>query len=182
MIAERPVGGVVPYDLCVTHTTTNAFGALALAVADRMQEAVASVAGHGASGPAALVALDGLAGGASIDSLARILGLTHSGTVRLVDRLAAAQLVERRIGADARAVSLHLTPAGRRVARRVAAAREAALEQVLAPLSERQREQLNSLLSAMFQGLAAGRGVRVPGVPALRHGGLRPAPRRLSRV
>ena len=96
-----------------------------------------------------------MAGGASIDSLARILGLTHSGTVRLVDRLAAAQLVERRIGADARAVSLHLTPAGRRVARRVAAAREAALEQVLAPLSERQREQLNSLLSAMFQGLAA---------------------------
>ena len=58
------------YVLCVSHTTANAFGALALAVADRMHEAVAGVAGHGASGPAALVALDGLAAGGSIDSLA----------------------------------------------------------------------------------------------------------------
>jgi len=131
----------------------NAFGALSLAVADRMREAMASVAGHGASGPAALVALDGLAGGASIDALRRLLGLTHSGTVRLVDRLAGAGLVERRVGPDARTVSLHLTPRGRRTARRVLAAREAALEQVLAPLSPAQREQLESLLSTLFQGL-----------------------------
>lgn len=138
----------------MTHTTTNAFGALALAVADRMEESVAAVAGHGASGPAALVALDGLAAGRSIDSLRRILDLTHSGTVRLVDRLAAARLVERRIGADVRAVSLHLTPEGRRAARRVGAAREAALEQVLSPLDAAQRDELNSLLSALFRGLA----------------------------
>ena len=115
-----------------------------------MLEATATVAGHGASGPAALVALDGFAGGGSIDSLRRVLGITHSGAVRLVDRLAAARLVERRIGPDARAVSLHLTPEGRRVARRVRTAREAALEQVLARLSEGQRNQLDSLLSDMF--------------------------------
>ncbi|HTE64442.1 MAG TPA: MarR family winged helix-turn-helix transcriptional regulator [Solirubrobacteraceae bacterium] len=137
----------------MSHTTLNAFGALSLAVADRMQEAMASVAGHGASGPAALVALDGLAGGASIDALRRLLGITHSGAVRLVDRLAAAGLVERRVGADARAVAIHLTPQGRRTARRVRAAREAALEQVLSPLSPAQREQLKSLLGTMAQGL-----------------------------
>lgn len=134
----------------MSHTTANALGALALAVSDRMLEATANVAGHGASGPATLVALDGLAGGGSIDSLRRILGITHSGAVRLVDRLAAARLVERRIGPDARAVSLHLTPEGRRAARRVRTAREAALEQVLAGLSESQRNQLDSLLRAMF--------------------------------
>ena len=137
----------------MSHTTTNTLGALALAVADRVQEAVAAVAGHGASGPAALVALDGFAGGGSIDALRRILGLTHSGAVRLVDRLTAARLVERRIGPDARAVSLHLTPEGRRVARRVLAAREAALEQVLVGLSPAQRDQLDPLLSAMFPAL-----------------------------
>jgi MarR family transcriptional repressor of emrRAB len=142
----------------VSHTTLNAFGALSLAVADRMQEAMASVAGHGASGPAALVALDGLAGGTSIDALRRMLGITHSGTVRLVDRLAGAGLVERRVGPDARTVSLHLTPPGRRTARRVLAAREAALEQVLAGLSPAQREQLKSLLSAMIAGLDPTRG------------------------
>ena len=141
----------------MSHTTLNAFGALSLAVADRMQEAMAGVAGHGASGPAALVALDGSAGGGSIDALRRLLGITHSGTVRLVDRLAAAGLVERRMGADNRAVAIHLTPQGRRTARRVLAAREAALEQVLAPLSRTQRAQLAPLLAAMVDGLDDGR-------------------------
>jgi MarR family transcriptional repressor of emrRAB len=121
-----------------------------------MQEAMASVAGHGASGPAALVALDG-AGGISIDALRRQLGITHSGAVRLVDRLAGAGLVERRVGADARAVSLHLTPQGRRAARRVLAVREAVLEQVLAALSAAQRAQLDPLLAAMIEGIADAR-------------------------
>jgi len=134
----------------VSHTTTNTFGALSLAVADRVQRAVEEVAGHGSSGPAALLALDGFAGGGSIDSLRKILGITHSGAVRLVDRLAAAGLVERRIGADARRVSIHLTPEGRRTARRVRSAREAALEHVLAPLSEAEQSSLESLLSGMF--------------------------------
>jgi MarR family transcriptional regulator, negative regulator of the multidrug operon emrRAB len=141
----------------VSHTSLNAFGALSLAVADRMQEAMAGVAGHGASGPAALVALDGEAGGGSIDTLRRLLGITHSGTVRLVDRLAAAGLAERRVGSDARAVAVHLTPQGRRMARRVLAAREAALEQVLAPLSTAQRRQIEPLLAAMIDGLQDGR-------------------------
>lgn len=141
----------------MSHASTNVLGALALAVADRMQAAAEEVAGQGASGPAALVALDGLAGGQSIDSLRSMLGITHSGTVRLVDRLAAAGLVERRVGSDARAVSLHLTPRGRRTARRVLTAREAALEQVLAVLSPFQREQLNPLLSRMLSALAGER-------------------------
>ena len=141
------------YDTCVSHTSTNALGALALTLTDRMHEAMAEVAGHGASGPAAIVALDGLAAGGSIDALARVVGLTHSGAVRLVDRLAGAGLVERRIGADARTVSLHLTPQGRRLARRVLAARESALEQVLAPLGPVRRAQLDALVGALYAGL-----------------------------
>lgn len=140
----------------MTHTdrqTANLLGALALALADRVQEVAADVARHGASGPAALVALDGHAAGASIDGLRRVLGLTHSGTVRLVDRVAAGGLLERRTGADARAVSLHLTPAGRRLARRIAAAREGVLAGVLTELSPSRRTMLNSLLTDMFAGL-----------------------------
>jgi DNA-binding MarR family transcriptional regulator len=119
-----------------------------------MRDAAESVAGHGASAPAALIALDGLAGGGSIDSLRRLLGITHSGAVRLVDRLAAARLVERRVGSDARAVSIHLTPEGRRMARRVLTAREAALEQVLSVLEPEERERLDSLVSTLAGGLA----------------------------
>ena len=54
---------------------------------------------QGATSPA-LSALHGLTGGQSIDALRRVVGLTHSGAVRLVDRLVAAGPAERRAGAD----------------------------------------------------------------------------------
>jgi MarR family transcriptional regulator, negative regulator of the multidrug operon emrRAB len=104
----------------MTHAhEVNALGALALEVARRLQEAGEAASPHGASVRAALTALHGLTGGQSIDALRRVIGLTHSGAVRLVDRLAAAGLAERRVGADGRAVALQLTPEGRRAARRV---------------------------------------------------------------
>jgi MarR family transcriptional repressor of emrRAB len=120
----------------------NVVGALALAIADRIQAAAERAGGHGASGPAALAALHGPASGASIDVLRRIVGLTHSGAVRLVDRLAADGLVERRLGADQRSVAVWLTPAGRRAARRVLAQREAAVESALAGLPAGDRAAL----------------------------------------
>jgi DNA-binding MarR family transcriptional regulator len=123
----------------------NAFGALALEVARRVQEAGELASPGGASAPAALVALNGLANGQSIDALRRLLGLTHSGAVRLVDRLSAAGLVERRVGVDGRSLSLRLTPEGRRAARRILARREAAIEQLLAPLSASERATLARL-------------------------------------
>ncbi len=123
----------------------NAFGALTLEAARRVQEAGELASPAGASAPAALVALNGLANGESVDALRRLLGLTHSGAVRLVDRLSAAGLVERRVGVDGRTLSLRLTPEGRRTARRVLARREAAIEQMLAPLSAAERATLGRL-------------------------------------
>jgi MarR family transcriptional repressor of emrRAB len=61
----------------------NLLAAFGLAVADRMD---AATAGRGRPGAEALVALDGSGGGAAIGDLARIVGLSHSGAVRLVDR------------------------------------------------------------------------------------------------
>ncbi len=85
-----------------------------------------------------------------------MVGLSHSGAVRLVDRLAAAGLAERRVGADGRAVALHLTPEGRRAARRVLARREAALASVLVPLSAAERTALASLHERLLGSLASG--------------------------
>jgi DNA-binding MarR family transcriptional regulator len=131
----------------------NAFGAVVLEVARRIQDAGTRASPHGASAPAALAALNGLAAGQSIDALRRIVGLTHSGAVRLVDRLAAAGLVERRVGADQRSVALHLTPEGRRAARRVLAQREAAIEQVLAELDPRERQTLGRIHERLLAAL-----------------------------
>jgi DNA-binding MarR family transcriptional regulator len=141
----------------MTHAhDVNALGALAVEVARRVQEAAEAASPHGASAPAALTALHGLTGGQSIDSLRRVVGLTHSGAVRLVDRLAAAALVERRVGADGRAVALQLTPEGRRAARRVLARREAAVESVLAPLSAGERAELARLHERLLRSLTDG--------------------------
>ena len=88
----------------------NLLGTLSLAVAGRIETATESPLGP--SAPAALSALDGFLGGEPIDALRQTLGLTHSGAVRLVDRLAEAGLAERRPGPDARTVAVVLTPVG----------------------------------------------------------------------
>jgi MarR family transcriptional regulator, negative regulator of the multidrug operon emrRAB len=91
------------------------------------------------------VALYGTRAGVTIDGLARVTGLSHSGAVRLVDRLAAQGLVERRRGADQRSAALYLTPAGRRAARRVLADREASVHSLLSLLTDDQQARLGDL-------------------------------------
>src|SRR5215216_6859444 len=73
----------------------NLVGSGALAVADRMRQAVEEAAGLEGSGPAGLVALDQYADGEGVDLLARALSLSHSGAVRLVDQLVQRGFVRR---------------------------------------------------------------------------------------
>lgn len=127
----------------------NVLGALSLVVADRMSTAVESIAALGPSAPAALTALHELLDGATVTQLSHVLGLTHSGTVRLVDRLAADGLVERAGAPDGRAVSVLLTRTGRRTATRVLQAREASLAGALSALSPAEVRSLAALLDTM---------------------------------
>jgi MarR family transcriptional repressor of emrRAB len=131
----------------------NVLGALALVVADQLSEAVAAAADQSLTAAAALSALEHFADGCSIDRLRRILGLTSSGTVRLVDRLVAAGEVRRREGPDARTTSVALTATGRRVARRVTGARSAVLEDALAGLSVDERRDMERLAARVLDGL-----------------------------
>jgi DNA-binding MarR family transcriptional regulator len=123
----------------------NVLGSFALAVSGAIQEAVDEAAGHTAAGPAALTALR-IHRGCSVDHLAGVLGLTHSGTVRLVDRLEDDGLVKRGPGRDARAVSLELTARGARRAARISAARATAIEQFLGNLDDVERRAFLTLL------------------------------------
>jgi DNA-binding MarR family transcriptional regulator len=146
--------------MCVTHATghaTNVVGAGVLALADVLRDATERAADHGASAPAALAALETYLDGSSIDELRRVLGITHSGAVRLVDRLEAGGLLRRTAAGDARARGLVLTSAGRRAAQRVLAERAVALDAALAPLSDAERDQLGALLGRVVGGLTGGR-------------------------
>jgi MarR family transcriptional regulator, negative regulator of the multidrug operon emrRAB len=80
-----------------------------------------------------------------------VLGLSHSGGVRIVKRLEAEGLVTREPDpADRRAVRLHLTEEGEREARRLLAARQAALTPLLAGLGEREGAALERLLERLL--------------------------------
>ena len=129
----------------------NVLGALSLVVADQMSDAVAAAADQSLTAAAALSALEHFADGCSIDRLRRILGLTSSGTVRLVDRLVTVGHVRRGAGPDARTTSVALTAAGRRAARRVTAARGAVLEDALDGLSVDERRDLERLAARVLE-------------------------------
>ena len=138
--------------------TGNLLGALSLSVADRTADAVGDAAGQSQTAAIALSALNDFLHGPSMDQLRAVLGLTPSGAVRLVDRLQDAGYVTRRRGEDARSVSVHLTPAGRGAARRVAAARAQVLQEVLRDLTPAERETLDGLLSRVLPRLIRGPG------------------------
>jgi len=124
----------------------NLLGALALALADRVGATSTSEA---------LVTLYDRGAGSPIDAIARVCALSHSGAVRLIDRLEAAELVERRRGADQRSAALHLTPAGRRTARRILSEREANLQLALQLLTADQQRELTTIAATILHGLAA---------------------------
>jgi DNA-binding MarR family transcriptional regulator len=95
----------------------NLLGALSLALVDRMNGAIADATELDANAAGALSALHFFQVPPSIDMVRRVLGLTPSGAVRLVDRLAALGYVRREAGPDARTTFVVLTASGRRVAR-----------------------------------------------------------------
>jgi DNA-binding MarR family transcriptional regulator len=131
----------------VSARAANLLGAHALVTTDRMREA----AGMELSSAAVLTALHTFAGGASIDALRRVLGLSHSGGVRIVKRLEAQGLLVREADpADGRAVRLELSPAGRREAQRLLAGREAALAPLLESLSAEETATLERLLERLL--------------------------------
>ncbi len=129
--------------------TTNLLGAVGLAVADRIERAAREVLGRAGETPAALVVI-GYGMGPSNEQLRRILELSHPGSVRLVDRLVADGLVERREGRDRRAIALHLTERGAALREELLKERLAAVRPLLSPLTDAEREVLAGLLGKML--------------------------------
>jgi MarR family transcriptional repressor of emrRAB len=120
----------------------NLLGTAARGVTDAMDAATLAAAGLDTTACAALIAMLDFSPAGSVRMLSQILGLTHSGTVRLVDRLAAPGYVTRTAGLDARSIAVTLTSSGGALAQRIQAARDDAIRQSLGPLSARQRDSL----------------------------------------
>ena len=149
-MADPPGGGL--------DQTANLLGALSLVITDRMADAMAEAGGRPESAAAALLALLHFLDRPTVDLLRQVLGLTSSGTVRLVDRMAESGYVQRGPGDDGRSTSVSLTGAGRAAAESVAAARAGVLAGALDGLSPAERETLRQLMSKLLAGLIRGPG------------------------
>lgn len=134
----------------------NVLGALALAVTDAMQTGIRSAAGQGPTVASAMITVE-FFDGLSIEALRHHLGLSHPATVRLVDRLVAEGLLERRATGHGRTLALHLTDAGREFASRIEASRRQALRDVLGALTQRERRTLTPLVEKLLAGLVGDR-------------------------
>jgi MarR family transcriptional repressor of emrRAB len=134
---------------CMETGIANLLGALSLAVMDRIEQGAREVVGRGGETPAALVVI-GYGQGMTNDTLRRILGLSHSGTVRLVDRLVSDQLVERRPGKDGREVALRLTARGAATRNDLMASRISAVTSLLDVLSPAETKRLGTLIRELL--------------------------------
>ena len=127
----------------------NVVGAFALALVDRIRDATEATAGMSGAAPAALVALRQSLAGRTMEDLAQATGLTHSGAVRLVDRLVDSGLAERRPGRDDRSLSIVLTASGRALSRKITMARATAIAESLDALNSDDRQALSVLIDTL---------------------------------
>lgn len=137
----------------IDNRLANLLGALATGISDRMRQAAAEQTALGGEAAAALIVL-GHIEGLSVDQLGRVLKLSHPGTVRVVDRLVAAGLAERKSAlSDRRALALHLTPAGEAERSAVLAGRRAVISAVLGQLAPTDYPVLERLVEKMLVSL-----------------------------
>jgi MarR family transcriptional regulator, negative regulator of the multidrug operon emrRAB len=130
----------------------NTVAALALAVTDMLLVGLDERYHLGPSDAAALIILSRRS--QRIEDISQQLGVSHSATVRLVDRLEDMGLAGRAPGRDARSVNVRLTAAGKRRARGLLTERERIMTHVLGELSERDRRLLGALVEKMLDALA----------------------------
>jgi DNA-binding MarR family transcriptional regulator len=128
---------------------TNLLGAFLTGLHDHLGRQIEAASGLPGEGAAALVTIR-YNEGCTVEFLRKVLGLSHSWTVRVVEKLQKDGLVEKRQGSDRRAVALHLTGAGARMVQGIVRSRRRCLDQVLQSLTAREQEHLTPLLERML--------------------------------
>jgi DNA-binding MarR family transcriptional regulator len=132
----------------------NIFGAMSLALVDKMEKAFGAETGLGPSAVAAIIQI-GSNPGLSIETLRRTIALSHSATVRIVDLLVEQGLVSREGGleADRRSKALRLTGSGEANFRRNLAARRAVIDRAVSVLSADETRSLGLLVEKLLPAL-----------------------------
>lgn len=128
---------------------SNLLGVVGLDIATRIENSSRELLMHKGETAAALVVI-GYDLGPTNDQLRRILNLSHSGCVRLVDRLVSDGLVERREGRDKREIALYATKRGKSLREQILEGRMATIRPMVEALSEKEQQTLSRLLGKML--------------------------------
>ena len=137
----------------------NLLHALATAVADQHMLAMTAASELGASAVATVLTL-GQYDGQSVSDLASVIGLTHSATVRLIDRLESDGLVQRSTQKQGRNVPVFLTHEGRVAYQNLRSQQSGFLDNLLADLSREDKENLERILAHLLSKLTTSRAAR----------------------
>lgn len=138
---------------CAAARLVNLVGALAVGCAELQVECMREQTGMDEAALAALLAVDARPG-CSVGDIAKTTGLSHSGAVRSIDRLAHANLVSRAVRAeDRRNVELCCTSTGSAVADRALATRSLALTALIdeALPADQDRRSLERLVERLLR-------------------------------
>ena len=135
----------------------NLLATVALGLADRLGDLAADGVQLDATAATALVGLLDFTPHGSVRALSRVIGLTHSGTVRLVTRLVSAGLAERGDAADARATTVSLTDHGHTVALGLRRRRAEVIEGALDGQTPAQRAELERVCESIVTNLVGQR-------------------------
>lgn len=131
----------------------NAFGGLVVGVSDVVTRTMTEKTGLDEVTTVALLAVH-TRPGQSVGALAQLLGTTHSGGVRIVNRMHHAGLVDRRPGPDGRTAALHATGRGDELSVTALEVRRAALSDLMSNLAPVQVEALTGLIDDLAPALA----------------------------
>jgi MarR family transcriptional repressor of emrRAB len=129
--------------------TVNLLGAFMTGLHDQLAQRLERESAIPGDGPAALVAI-AYNEGRTVEFLRKTLSLSHSWTVRVVEKLEKAGLVQKKTGTDRRAVALYVTEQGKRKVQGIVRARRRCLDEVLAALPAKDHKKLTSMLERML--------------------------------
>ncbi len=132
---------------------SNLIATFATTVATQVEQQIAELGGRSLSHEAALVAIYNHPND-TIDVLSKVLGLSHSGAVRLINTLEKAGLVERHKSAqDARSVVLCVTNEGSERVQSILKSRQSVTVKMLENFDQTQKQNLLSLLEVAMGNL-----------------------------
>lgn len=132
---------------------SNLIGAFATSVSTAVESKVLTLGGRSLSHETALVAINNHPN-ETIDVLSKVLALSHSGAVRLINTLEQEGLVARyKSTQDARSVVLRTTQQGAERVKIILNSRESVILKVLEHFTDEQKKQFSGLLESAMANL-----------------------------